>query len=160
MNQKIKAAFFDRDGTLIKDVNYLKSLDNIELIPNILDLCSYLQDRGYKLFVITNQSGISRKYFDEQFVLDTHLYLKWLFGKHNVFFEKFYHCPHQDIHNCECRKPKPGLILKACQEFDIDLKQSLMFGDKNIDLEAGNLAGCQSFLIQDILNQDYKNILK
>lgn len=154
---KNKAAFFDRDGTLIDDVNYLSSLDQITLLPGVIDLCRLLQSKGYKLFVVTNQSGIARGFFDENFVHKTHEYLADIFEKEGILFEKFYYCPHHPVHaieekykqKCECRKPKPGMLLQAAQEFGIDLSQSLMFGDKELDIQAGVAAGCRSFYIQD-----------
>lgn len=156
--KKVKAAFFDRDGTLIEDVNYLKDLKDIEFITKSLDLCIYLQNNGYKLFVITNQSGITRGYFDHDFVIKTHEYINNILNNKNIFFEKFYYCPHVDIDNCDCRKPKTGLLLKASEEFNIDLSKSLMFGDKEKDILAGNLAGCKSFYIQDVLLKDFNDI--
>ncbi len=157
--KKIKAAFFDRDGTLIKDVNYLSDLDQIEILPRAIELCSFLQKNGYKLFVITNQSGVARGFFDEDFVVKTHDYLKKLFEAEGVFFEKFYYCPHHPkeavdekyLKSCSCRKPQPGMLLQAAQEFDLDLSKSLMFGDNAYDIQAGQAAGCKSFYIQQII---------
>ena len=157
---KIKAAFFDRDGTLIKDVDYLSSLEQIEIIPKALQLCLCLQKLGYKLFVVTNQSGVARGFFDESFVQKTHLYLQKILEQRGIFIQKFYYCPHHPtkakldkyLQNCECRKPKPGMLLQAAQEFDVDLSKSLMFGDKLIDIQVGNAVGCRSFYIQDILS--------
>ena len=155
---KIKAAFFDRDGTLIEDVNYLSDLKQIKILPGIVKHCLSLQKRDYKLFVVTNQSGIARGFFDEDFVKKTHEYLKKDFEKQGVFFESFCYCPHHPeakiekyLLNCNCRKPKPGMFLKLANEFNIDLKKSLMFGDKLLDVQAGQAAGCESFYIQDAL---------
>ena len=155
---KNKAAFFDRDGTLIDDVNYLSSLDQIKVISKALEVCRLLQSKGYMLFVVTNQSGIARGYFDENFVNKTHDHLKSIFQKEGINLKKFYFCPHHPIHaleekykqNCECRKPNPGMLLQAAREFDINLSQSLMFGDKELDVQAGNAAGCRSFYIQNV----------
>jgi len=159
--KKIKAAFFDRDGTLIEDVVYLSDLNQIKILPGVIELCSSLQKSGYKLFVVTNQSGIARGFFDEDFVIKTHEYLKELFAKENVFFEKFYYCPHHPekavtkkyLKDCSCRKPNAGMLYDAAKEFNIDLSQSLMFGDKEKDIKAGQAAGCKSFYIQDELEQ-------
>ena len=156
---KIKAVFFDRDGTLIEDVKYLDSIDKIKLIPAAIKLCHKLQNDGYKLFVVTNQSGIARGFFDKEFVIKTHDYLKKVFANKGVFFEKFYFCPHHPTEsvkkefliNCDCRKPGPGMLLRASTDFNINLKESLMFGDKASDIDAGNAAGCKSFYIQDFL---------
>ena len=159
----IKAAFFDRDDTLIKDVGYLYDLNKIVIIPGIINFCLFLQNAGYKLFVITNQSGVARGFFDEDFVKNCHKYLNELFKKQGIFFEKFFYCPHHPksavenryLKDCFCRKPKPGMLLKATKEFNIDLSKSLMFGDKIIDIQAGNAAGCKSFYIQTVLTSLY-----
>ena len=141
----MKAAFFDRDGTLIKDAHYLSKLSQVELLPKAVDLCLQLQREGYLLIVVTNQSGIARGYFDCSFVEETHDYMSELFADHGVRFHAIYYCPHGPDDNCECRKPKPGMLLQAAQEHDIDLSQSLMFGDKESDIQAGIAAGCKSF---------------
>ncbi len=164
MDKKIKAAFFDRDGTLIKDVSYLSDIKKVELLPGIINFCSILQNLGYKLFVVTNQSGIARGFFDESFVEKTHKYISDIFKSNDINFEKFYYCPHHPtkgikkefLLDCDCRKPKSGMLLKAADEFNIDLKQSLMFGDKNLDIQSGNSVGCKSFYIQDILDNNFE----
>ncbi|MBD3231904.1 HAD-IIIA family hydrolase [Candidatus Dependentiae bacterium] len=166
MYKKIKAAFFDRDGTLIKDVSYLSDVKQIEVLPGIIKFCLFLQSLGYKLFVITNQSGVARGYFDEQFVEKTHQYLFDIFKKKGIVFEKFYYCPHHPIDavikkfliNCSCRKPKPGLLLKAAEEFNIDLKSSLMFGDRSVDIDTGNTVGCKSFYIKNFIINNFNKI--
>ncbi|HBS47811.1 TPA: D,D-heptose 1,7-bisphosphate phosphatase [Candidatus Dependentiae bacterium] len=161
-----KAAFFDRDGTIIKDVNYLSSLDQIEIIIPAVKLCKMLQNAGYLIFVVTNQSGIARGTFDESFVEATHCKIKELFEKEGVFIQKFYYCPHHTEFatiekykkDCFCRKPNPGMLLEACKEFNLDMKNSFMFGDKLIDVQAGNAAGCKSLLIQNIFDSKIEKI--
>lgn len=147
---KKKAAFFDRDGTLIKDVHYLSSIDQVELLPGILDLCRELQ-KTYLLFVVTNQSGVGRGYFDEAFVQETHRYLDAVFKKNGILFTNFYYCPHHPSEKCSCRKPSPGMLRIAARDYNLDLSESLMFGDKIIDIQAGELAGCKSFDIREFL---------
>jgi D-glycero-D-manno-heptose 1,7-bisphosphate phosphatase len=142
-----KAAFFDRDGTLIKDVSYLSDLSQIEVLPFAVDLCLNLQREGFLLIVVTNQSGIARGFFDASFVEKTHDELKRMFLHRGVTFEKFYYCPHHPNDGCQCRKPSPGMLMRAAREYSIDMSQSLMFGDKKLDIEAGNAAGCKSFYI-------------
>ena len=158
ISQKIKAAFFDRDGTLVEDVHYLSNLEDIKILPGIINFCSFLQKSGYKLFVVTNQSGVARGFFNEAFVKLTHEYLNKLFIKNNIFFEKFYYCPHHPSYSCSCRKPKPGMLLDAAREFNIDLSKSLMFGDKIGDILVGQAAGCKSFYIQKVLSNLSKGI--
>jgi len=149
----VKAAFFDRDGTLIEEVPYLSDVKKIKIIPESMELCRKLQTEGYKLFIVTNQSGIARKFFPESFVQNTHKLLEKLFAEHKVYIEKYYYCPHHPDDNCECRKPKPGMLVKASKEYNIDLSKSLMFGDKEIDVKAGEAVNCKSFYIQNILEQ-------
>jgi len=148
---KQKAAFFDRDGTLIKNVPYLSDLRDIELLPGIIDFCLQFQSQGYLLFVVTNQSGITRGFFSHDFVQETHHYLASLFADKGVIFSKFYYCPHHPSQNCFCRKPSPGMLELAAQEYNLDLTQSLLFGDKNSDIQAGSAAGCKAFYIQETL---------
>ena len=157
---KNKAAFFDRDGTLIKEMHYLSNLNKVELLPGIINFCLELRKKDYLLFVVTNQSGVARGFFDEEFVQKTHLHLDSIFKKNGINFQKFYYCPHHPTEakilqykkECECRKPKPGMLFKAAQEFNLDLSQSIMFGDSEKDIQAGESAGCKSFCIQDVLS--------
>lgn len=157
---KNKVAFFDRDGTLIHHVHYLDKLEQVKLLLPAVTVCQQLMDKGFKLIVVTNQSGIARGQFDEAFVADTHSLVTELFEPYGVHFEKFYFCPHHPHASvrreykkvCECRKPRPGMLLQAAAEFDIDLKRSLMFGDSPTDLEAGRLAGCTVFDIAAFLD--------
>ena len=156
---KIKAAFFDRDGTLIHHVHYLNKLEQVKILLPAVAVCKVLVDKGFKLFVVTNQSGIARGQFDEAFVEQAHALVSEMFLAHDIRFEKFYMCPHHPFASvnmqykkvCECRKPRPGMLFQAAQEFDIDLTKSLMFGDSPTDLEAGRLAGCRSFNIAAFL---------
>jgi D-glycero-D-manno-heptose 1,7-bisphosphate phosphatase len=145
-----KAAFFDRDGTLIKDVPYLSHLEDIEVLPGAVRIAQQCMHEGYTLFVVTNQSGVARGIYDEAFVQVAHQRVADLFGAHGVVFEKFYFCPHHPTHAkveryhkvCDCRKPKPGLLLTAAREYDLDLSQSILFGNDICDFQAGRAAGC------------------
>lgn len=145
MHKKFKAAFFDRDGTLIKDAHYLSKLEDVEVIPDAITIAGLCMALGFKIFVVTNQSGIARGYFDEAFVRTTHAYLQELFRPHGISFQAFYYCPHGPADNCICRKPNPGMLQQAARDHNIDLAASLMFGDKQSDLDAGAAAGCSSF---------------
>ena len=159
MTKKIKAAFFDRDGTLIKDVSYLSRLDQIEFIPQALDVCRELQQHGYSVFIVTNQSGIARGFFDEAFVQKTHEHLQKRLRNHGVVVQACYYCPHHPTHEvvsrykktCGCRKPEPGMLVQAAYDFNIDLSRSMMIGDRDIDVEAGIAVGCRSFNIQELV---------
>ena len=145
-----KALFLDRDGVVNKEKNYLYKIEDFEFIDGVFETCAYFQDRGYLIIIITNQAGIARgKYTEEDFETLT----KWMikeFEKENIKISKVYHCPHHPDFSgeCECRKPKPKMILDAQKEFDIDLENSILVGDKNSDIEAGINAGIpQNYLI-------------
>ncbi|MCK4265094.1 HAD family hydrolase [Candidatus Babeliales bacterium] len=157
-----KAIFLDRDGTLIEDVKYLSSLNQIKIIPKMIEFCKRWQSMGYELFVITNQSGVARGYFDEEFVQETHKVLNKMLLEKNINVKAFYYCPHHPEFGtlghykkeCECRKPNPGMLLSAAKEFNIDLKTSLMIGDSAHDVLAGKRAGCKSFLVKNIIENE------
>lgn len=134
-----KALFLDRDGVVNKEKNYLYQIENFEFIDGIFETCKYFQDKGYLIVIITNQAGISRgKYTEEDYQILT----KWMveeFAKNDIKISRAYHCPHHPEFSgeCTCRKPNPGMIFQAQNEFDIDLAQSILVGDKNSDIEAG-----------------------
>ncbi|MBM3886396.1 HAD family hydrolase [Candidatus Dependentiae bacterium] len=153
-----KAAFLDRDGTVIHDVHYLAQLEDCSLIPEIIPVLQYLQQAGYILVIVSNQSGVARGYFDEAFVLKTHDFLADMLAEHGIAITAFYFCPHHPTiavradlqQDCDCRKPKPGMLLQAAKELGVDLKASLMIGDSQRDLDAGLAAGCRAYHIDDV----------
>lgn len=149
---KRRAAFFDRDGTIIKNVHYLSSIDQIEIIERTIDICRLCQAKGYQLILVTNQSGVARGFFDEAFVIEANRHLFALLASRRVFFTKAYYCPHYPggivepyACPCTCRKPESGMLFAAAAEYEIDLKASIMIGDSEVDIKSGNAAGCQSF---------------
>ena len=166
--QKIKAAFFDRDGTLIKDVPYLSNLGDIQILPEATKIARILQEQGYTLFVVTNQSGVARGFFDEQFIHRTHTYLDTQLVLHGISIKQYYYCPHhpsqalleQYRQDCTCRKPNPGMLLTAAQDHQIDLSASLMFGNSQTDLDAGLAAGCRAFDITSLFGLPDGQVIK
>ncbi len=143
MLPKKPALFLDRDGVINKEKNYLYKKEDVEFVDGIFELCRYFQNKGYDIFIVTNQSGIARGYYSED---DFWKLMEWMheeFEKRGIHITKTYHCPHHpDINGeCGCRKPKPGMLLQAAQEFDVDLSKSVMVGDKERDIEAGRRAG-------------------
>jgi len=159
---KNKAIFLDRDGTLIKDVGYLSKIEQIILIPEMIKALKLLQPK-YDLFVITNQSGVARGYFDESFVQKTHLILQNLLRREGINIKAFYYCPHHPEYgsiDCNCRKPNPGMILKAADDFNIDLASSVIIGDKDIDVLTGINAGCKGFLVKDFLDNIIEKLVE
>ena len=138
-----KALFLDRDGVINVEKHYLYKIEDFEFIDGIFELCQFFQKKDYKIFVVTNQSGIDRGYYSED---DFEILTQWMikeFAKNDITISKVYHCPHHpDISGpCDCRKPKPGMIHDAIKAFDIDLDGSLLVGDKERDVESAIAAG-------------------
>lgn len=137
-----RAVFFDRDGTLCRDAHYLNRMDDVEIFSEIEGL-SRLRERGYLLIGITNQSGIARGIVDEDFVVK----LNDIFID-RYSFDGFYYCPHHPDERCSCRKPEPGLLLRARRDFSIDLRRSVIVGDKESDMLLAKAVGAVSILVK------------
>jgi len=138
-----RALFLDRDGVVNADRGYVYLKEHFEFTEGIFDLCRKYADGGYILIIITNQAGIAKGLYTEA---DFNRLTKWMteeFSKEGITITKVYHCPHHpDIDGfCGCRKPEPGMILQAVKEFDLDIKECILIGDKETDLEAGRRAG-------------------
>lgn len=151
---KNSAVFLDRDGTIIEDVGYINDPDLIKFYPETARALKKLKERGLQLAVISNQSGVARGYFDEEMVDKIHDCIKKRLKKHGVEFDHIDYCPHlpdavieKYRMECDCRKPKTGMLKKAEKKLNVDLKKSYVVGDKASDLEAGGRAGCKSVLI-------------
>lgn len=143
------AVFLDRDGTLNVDKGYVSHLRDWEWLPHALDGLRKLKNAGFKLVVVTNQSGIARGYYPADDVIKLHDLVNRELNAKGVGIDAFYFCPHHPEYSgpCSCRKPKPGLIQKAALEMNLDLSRSWMIGDKGSDIEAGSAAGIPSILI-------------
>lgn len=128
------AIFLDRDGTLIKDAGYLSSVDGMEVFDFTLEALRRFKEAGYLLIVITNQSGIARGYFD---VATMHSINNDIQSRIGDLIDAFYFCPHGPGDNCDCRKPKSGMINQAAIDLRIDLANSWVIGDKKSDIETG-----------------------
>ncbi|MFA5878729.1 MAG: HAD family hydrolase [Candidatus Margulisiibacteriota bacterium] len=146
-----KAVFFDRDGTLIKDQNYLSDPNQVVLDPNAIKALKALQEHNYKLIMVTNQSGIARGLFPLYKFFAVQSRLIKMFSEAGIIFQDFYYCPHHPegkvavyAKSCCCRKPAPGMILKACTDHNINPLRSFMIGDKLDDVIAGNRAGVKT----------------
>lgn len=135
-----KALFLDRDGVVNKDVYYAHKPEQIKFCKGIFELCRYASDKGYLIIITTNQAGVAKGHFKEDDVISLHEWMKKQFENEGVKVSAFYYCPYHkdgivDLYatDHECRKPKPGMFLKAAVDFDIDFKRSLMVGDKPSD---------------------------
>lgn len=138
-----KAIFLDRDGTLNPDPGYISNPKDYELYDGVTESLYKLQKAGYLLILITNQSGISRGLFTEEQLEAVHNKMKKLLEAGGVKLDAIYYCPHHPEHPykgvsvCNCRKPKPGLILQAIKDFDVDITKSYMIGDRTSDIKIG-----------------------
>lgn len=152
MNQ---AVFFDRDGTLIKDKHYLDNPDEVEWYEGTFGTLRALRDAGYKIVVVTNQSGVARGKFGEETVQAIHERMERDLADEGIEVEGFYYCPYLEEADVEryrrdsdLRKPSPGMLLEAAEDHDLDLGASVMVGDKPSDVEAGNRVGCRTILVE------------
>lgn len=146
-----KALFFDKDGTIVVDQGYSIDIENIKCIPQALSLLRQFQNSGYLLIMVSNQSGISRGYFTIKQYEKYQFHLHLLLQSYGINISGMFHCPHHPDENCTCRKPEAGMLLKAAENFNIDLSISYMVGDKEKDVKAGYAAGCvNAYLINDL----------
>jgi len=135
-----KAFFIDRDGVINKDIGYLHEIEKFEFIDGVIDALLYIQSKGFKLIIVTNQSGIGRgMYSIEDFYKMNNWMINYLRSKQIDILEVFF-CPHSPEENCYCRKPKPGLFFDAIKKFDIDSNKSWSVGDKETDIVAAQAA--------------------
>ena len=150
---KLKAAVFDRDGVLNVDKSYLYKIEDLEWIDGAKEALAYLTQQGYTVFVVTNQSGIARGYYTMDDMNKLHDFMVQQVAAAGGKIEKFYYCPHlpegkiaEYAVECDCRKPKPGLILRAFEEYDINKDAAFLIGDKPRDVESAEAAGIKGYL--------------
>jgi D-glycero-D-manno-heptose 1,7-bisphosphate phosphatase len=155
LKNKQKAIFLDRDGTINKYVGFLRNIDDFELIDGVAEAIRQINESGYLAIVVTNQPVIARGEVSWDELHEIHRKMETLLGKEGAYIDGLYICPHHPDKgfegerpeykiDCDCRKPKPGLLLNAAKDFNIDLSQSIMIGDSDRDVEAGINAGCKS----------------
>jgi len=146
-----RAVFLDRDGVINIDNGYVSKSDDFQFIEGVIDACKALKEKDYLLVVITNQSGIARGYFsEEQFHILTE-WMDWSLADRGVDLDGIYYCPHHAEKglgeykiDCDCRKPKPGMLISAIEDLNIDVSQSVLVGDKVSDIQAGLAAGVKT----------------
>jgi D-glycero-D-manno-heptose 1,7-bisphosphate phosphatase len=142
------AVFLDRDGTIIEEVNYLAHPDQVKLLPGAAEAIREWNAAGVLVIVVTNQAGVARGYFPESRVAEVHARLDALLAECGARIDAYYYCPHGPDDGCECRKPRPGMLLVAAREHDIDLARAWVIGDKVSDADAGRAAGCNALLVR------------
>lgn len=161
LSKKQKAIFLDRDGTINVYKGFLKNVDDFELIPGVADAIKKINASGYLAIVVTNQPVIARGEISRDELEVIHNKMETLLGKDGAYLDGIYFCPHHPHKGykgevpelkieCECRKPKPGMLFKAAKDFNIDLSQCFMVGDGENDIKAGIAAGCRSILVNGL----------
>ena len=156
-NGKRPAVFIDRDGTLIEEVNFLSSVEDLHVFPYTAKALRTLKENGFWIVVVTNQSGIGRGIYAES---DMHAIHEAMQVQLDGAIDAFYFCPHLPDEGCECRKPGLGMINFALRDMAIDLEGSWMIGDKRIDVETGQAAGIGSALVLTGYGLKHKNELR
>jgi D-glycero-D-manno-heptose 1,7-bisphosphate phosphatase len=142
-----KTIFLDRDDTIVPDRDHLDNVEGIELLPGAGEALLAMKQLGFKLVLITNQSGVGRGYFAESMVHAQHARLGDLLEEYSVGFDAIRYCPHTPTDECDCRKPRPGMLLDAGRELGTDFARSWMIGNSESDMGAGRAAGCRTIQI-------------
>ena len=152
--QRRNAVFLDRDGTICEEVGYIDSIARLQLIPRSAAAIKLLNDRGFKVVMVTNQSGVARGFFPEEFLEELHAELKRRLREEGAYLDRIYYCPHHPeegkapyLQVCDCRKPASGLLLKAAQDLDLNLSTAYMIGDHFSDVECAQGIGAQGILL-------------
>lgn len=148
-----KVLFLDRDGVINKDVSYLYKISDLEWVDGAKEALAYAYGKGYDLIVVTNQSGVARGYYKESDVQILHDHMAHELDRSGAPILHFYYCPHHKegsvslyAVDCECRKPKPGMINQAIKDYDVDPKDSFLIGDSQRDVDAAEAAGVKGYL--------------
>lgn len=156
------AVFLDRDGTINEEVGYLDSLDKLKIISGAYEAIRLINESGMKAVVISNQAGVARGLFTEDFVQITNEHLQTALRQKGAYIDNFYYCPHHPtegigiyLQQCNCRKPAPGMLLQAAQDLNIDLTRSYFVGDTFRDMEAAKKAGVKGVLVKTGYGQDF-----
>ncbi len=150
-----KAVFLDRDGTIITGAPYICSPDEIVLLPHSARAIRFFKEEGFKVVIATNQSGVARGYFTEDRLKEIHERLLEMLSREGASVDAIYYCPHlpegvvaEYSIECQCRKPRTGMLLQAAREHGIDLRKSFMIGDTPGDILTGRAAGCKTVLVK------------
>lgn len=160
LSVKQKAIFLDRDGTINRYVGFLRRPDEMELLPGVVEAIKKINRSSYLAIVVTNQPVIARGEVTREQLDNIHKKMETLLGQEGVYIDALYYCPHHPDRgfkgeiselkiNCNCRKPKPGMLLQAAADYNLDLSKSWMIGDSNSDKIAGINAGCNTLLVTE-----------
>lgn len=148
--------FLDRDGVINVDVGYLSNPEQLEFIPGAIDAMKEAQKRGYDIIVVTNQSGVARGFYTEQEVVALHEEMSRRLEAQGVTILAYYYCPHHPegkveayTKTCECRKPSPGMLRKAIEEWNVDVDGSFLVGDKPSDVQAAESIGMRAYPFEE-----------
>lgn len=147
-----RALFLDRDGTLIVDVGYPRDADLVELLPGVVEALKLARGAGYRLVIVSNQSGVARGLIQPSEARSVQERVVSLFERDGVVFDAAYFCFHAPSEDCSCRKPNPGMLLQAKHDLGLDLSQCVMVGDKASDVEAGLAAGTRAIAFGEMLH--------
>jgi D-glycero-D-manno-heptose 1,7-bisphosphate phosphatase len=143
-----RAVLLDRDGTLIAERNYLSDPDQVQLLPGVAEALRRLAAAGFSLVVVSNQSGIARGYFDRARLAEIHERLERLLEAEGVVLSGIYVCPHAPADDCQCRKPRPGMVTAAAAALGFDPAQAWVVGDKPCDIDLGRGVGARTILVR------------
>lgn len=155
-----KAVFLDRDGVIneVKSerVRFVNKPEQFYFLEGVPEAIKQLNDRGFDIFVVTNQGGVGLGYMSEKVLEQIHQKMVDELKEHGAIIKDVRACIHKPHANCECRKPKPGMLLELIEKYNIDVKQSYMIGDREPDIEAGNAAGMKSLMVYDEHPEAYR----
>lgn len=153
-SSKCRAVFLDRDGTINEEKDYLHRIEDFEFIPGASVAIRRLREAGFLVIVVTNQSGVARGYYTLEDVAILHRHMQRVLESTGAAVDGIYVCPHHPVEGvgeyrreCDCRKGRPGMLLRAAEEHGVDLRRSYMIGDKVADIEAGEMAGCLPLMV-------------
>ncbi len=154
-DKKNRAVFLDRDGTINEDVGYLSRLEDLKIYENAAEAIRLIKQKGFLAIVITNQSGVARGFFSEDFIVTVHNKINEYLKAHGTSLDALYYCPHHPRYGneqyrkeCSCRKPQPGLLIKAAEDLDIDLKNSYVIGDMPRDMDIARRVGAKGVMVR------------
>jgi D-glycero-D-manno-heptose 1,7-bisphosphate phosphatase len=147
MADQKRAVFLDRDGTINVDYGYVGKVEQFAILPRVKDALKLLQDNGFLLFIISNQSGVNRGYYTKDDLRAVHDKMVAEFGEDGILFSEAFYCLHRPDERCDCRKPSPKAVKDIARKFNIDLARSYFIGDKETDVLTGRNAGTRTVLV-------------